>query len=342
MGRYDEVLTAVEALRPKMDALPLESEADGTANPLERARDVARHRPQAACDSERWETALTLNAEVVKVMKARGANALEWPASASTLPVRCSVWAATTTPAPCCRAAGPCSRPSVTSRCWARSTAPWPTWKSATGGRAEAVRFEEVALGYRYQAGEPEDCAISHNNLASYLERQGADPATVLAHRLAAAAIRLQTQVRPTVYHGAQSGELRPAPHPPTFADVVGRVEAIEGVRFRALFERLPRTAPDGDAALAAVWQMVADEKRRRDEIKQRLDAVLAAAPAAVRAAFELEGDALRGAGGAARGGSRRPEAAPAEAGLIQVSAGPDMTQVLQSSSRCCKASPPR
>ena len=160
-----------------------------------------------------------------------------------------------------------------------------------TGGRAAAVRFEEVGLGYTYQAGEPEDCAISHHNLANYLERQDDDPATVLAHRLAAAAIRLQTQsgLLSTTVRNLANSDLPPAP--PAFADVAQRVEAIEGVRFQALFERLPRTAPDGDAAIAAVWQMVADEKRRRDEEKQRRDAVLAAAPAAVRAAFEREGD---------------------------------------------------
>src|SRR5208337_4429770 len=134
-------------------------------------------------------------------------------------------------------------------------------------------------------------CTIGHCNLANYLERQGADRATALAHRLADAVICYQTQsggLATTVQNLANS-DLPPAP--PTFADVVKRVEAIEGVRFQALFERLPRTAPDGDAAIAAVWQMVADEKRRRDEERQRQDAVLAAAPAAVRAAFELEGD---------------------------------------------------
>ena len=203
-----------------------------------------------------------------------------------------------------------------------------------TGGRAAAVRFEEVALGYKYQAGEPEDCAISHHNLANYLERQGADPATVLAHRLAAAAIRLQMQsgLLSTTVHNLANSDLPPAP--PAFADVAKRVEAIEGVRFQALFERLPRTAPDGDAAIAAVWQMVADEKRRRDEERQRQDAVLASAPAAVRAAFELEGDEFNAALRAALAELPEAEAAALkqrlrEAGLISGSAGPDMTQVL-------------
>ncbi len=63
-----------------------------------------------------------------------------------------------------------------------------------TGDRGAAVRFQQTALGYTYQAGVPEDCAISHNNLATYLVRQGAGPALVLAHRLADAVICLQTQ----------------------------------------------------------------------------------------------------------------------------------------------------
>ncbi len=33
-------------------------------------------------------------------------------------------------------------------------------------------------------------------------------------------------------------------PTPPSFAEVVARVEVVEGVRFAALFERLPRRAP--------------------------------------------------------------------------------------------------
>ena len=223
----------------------------------------------------------------------------------------------------------------MTSRCWARSTAALADLEDETGGRAAAVRFEEVALGYKYQAGEPEACAISHHNLANYLERQGADPATVLAHRLAAAAICLQMQsgLLSTTLHNLANSDLPPAP--PAFADVVQRVEAIEGVRFQALFERLPRTTPDGDAALAAVWQMVADEKRRRDEEKQRRDAVLASAPAAVRAAFELEGDEFAAALRAALAEMPEAEAAALkqrlrEVGLISGSAGPDMAQVLQ------------
>jgi hypothetical protein len=119
-------------------------------------------------------------------------------------------------------------------------------------------------------------------------------------------------------------------------------VEAVAGVRFRALFERLPSTAPDGDAALAAVWQLVQEEQRRQDteqerheEVRQRQTAVLAALPEAVRAAFDLVDDefsaALRGALAALPA-----EDAVAirqqlqEVGLIASPAGPDLEQVLR------------
>ena len=97
-----------------------------------------------------------------------------------------------------------------------------------TGGRDEAVRFEEVALSYKYQAGEPESCVVSHNNLANHLERQGADTATVLAHYLAAAAISLQMQsgLLPTTLRNLANSD-----PPPTFSTVAERVEAVKGVR---------------------------------------------------------------------------------------------------------------
>ena len=336
LGRYDEVLTAFEALRPEMEALSPEREADEIVDPWEVRETLLDTGHAAAVSSERWETALALNAEVVKFREARGAGEL--------------VVARTRFKAynPLLRLGRYDDARALLQNCRAVFEAEQAVQEMGavyvalagleveTGGRAEAVRFAEVALGYLYQAGEPESCAISHNNLANYLKRQGADPAAVLAHRLAAAAISLQTR----------SGHLRfmlnnlsisdLPPTPPPFSTVAERVEAIEGVRFQALFKRLPRTAPDGDAALAAVWQMVADEKRRRDEERKRQDAVLASAPAAVRAAFELEGDEFNAALREALAEMPEAEATALkqrlrEAGLISGSAGPDMKQVLRS-----------
>ena len=89
MGRYDEVLAAVEALRPKMDALPLESEAEEAANPWNVRETLLDTGHTAALRSERWETALALNAEVVKATQAPAPMRWRWPAPASTITVLC-------------------------------------------------------------------------------------------------------------------------------------------------------------------------------------------------------------------------------------------------------------
>lgn len=335
MGRNDEVLAAVESLRRGMDALPLESGAEEIANPWNAREVLLDTGRSAAVNSERWELALALGAEIVKFTRDRGAEALEVARTrfndygpllrlgrhddARALLVSC--------------------RAVFEDECHVgllgKVYSALADLEDETGGRDAAVRFEEVALGYRYQAGVPADCSISHHNLANYLERQGVESATVLAHRLAAGTIHIQMQSGglPGLVHNLAKADLPSAP--PPFAEVTQRLEAIEGVRFRALFERLPRTAPDGDSAVAAVWQMVADEKRRRDEQKQRRDAVLASASGAVRAAFELEGEEFGAALRAAL--AELPEAESTallqrlrEAGLIGGSAAPDLTQVLR------------
>jgi hypothetical protein len=335
MGRNDEVLAAVESLRAKMAALPIERNAEEAAYPWNVREVLIATGHAAAQSSGRWELALALNAEAVKLRRDRGADALEVARSrfygygpllrmgryddARDLLMRC-------------RAVFEDERHV---RMLGEVYGALADLEDKTGGRDAAVAFQEVALGYNYQAGVPASCAISHNNLANFLMRQGAELATVLAHRLAAAAIALQMQSGqlPSRVHNLANSDLPPTPL--AFAEVAQRVEAIEGVRFRALFERLPRTAPDGDSAIAAVWQMVVEEKRRRDEQKKRQDAVLASAPAAVRAAFELEGDESSAALRAAL--AELPEAESIalrqrlrEAGLIGGSTGPDMTQVLR------------
>ena len=173
-----------------MDALPLESEADEVFIPWNVRETLLDTGRTAALHSERWETALALNAEIVKAKQVRGADALEvartrfndyYPLLALRRydDARALLLS--------CRAVFEAERdiPGL-----GKVYGALADLEDETGGRAEAVRFGEVALGYSYQAGEPEGCSIGHNNLANYLKRQGADPTTVLAHRLAAAAIR--------------------------------------------------------------------------------------------------------------------------------------------------------
>ena len=71
MGRNDEVLAALEALRPHMDALPMETDASEVVRPWnirETLLDIGR---EAASNTERWETALAFNNELVEAKLAQ-------------------------------------------------------------------------------------------------------------------------------------------------------------------------------------------------------------------------------------------------------------------------------
>jgi hypothetical protein len=59
----------------------------------------------------------------------------------------------------------------------------------------------------------------------------------------------------------------------PEYADeLAGIVEQVEGVRFRELFERLPRRAKDGDEALAIVLGVVAELMRAETDEHQNTE----------------------------------------------------------------------
>jgi tetratricopeptide (TPR) repeat protein len=336
LGRYEEVLEEVARLRPRMEGLSMESEAEETVNPWNVRETLLNVGCKAAVRSERWERALALNAEVLRVNRERGADALELARARFNdyFPLlRLERYDEARELLLGCRAVFEDERDVLY---LGKVYSALADLEHRTGDRAAAVRFEQVALGYRYRAGQPEDCAISHNNLAEHLARRGADAADVLAHRLAAAAIWLQTrsgQIRLALGNLAKS-DLPPAP--PAFAAVARRVERIEGVRFRALFERLPSRVPDGDAAIAAVWQLVGEEQRSRGAEEQRRREVLASMPPAVQAAFELDGEAFSAALRAALDDMPEDEAANVlrrlrEAELISGgSSGPDMERVLR------------
>lgn len=285
LGRYDEVLAAVERLRPQMAALPVESQAEEAVAPWNVRETLLDTGREAALGLERWEAALALNAEIVKAKQARGAEALEvarrrFNDYGPLLRLRRYDDARGLLLG--CRAVYEAER-YVTGL--GRVYSALADLEDNEGNRPAAVRFQEIALGYKYQAGQPEDCAISHHNLAECLARSGAAPELVLAQRLADAVICFQTQSGTIAIsiRNLASSDL-PAT-PPAFAAVAAQAEAIEGVRLQALFERLPRTAPDGDAAIAAVWQLVGEEKRKREErmaetlrkFEPRLQAIAAA-----------------------------------------------------------------
>jgi hypothetical protein len=349
LGRYQEVLQAVEQLRPQLTALPEESQTEEIANPWNVREGLLDTGRFAALGLERWETALALNAESIRYKQARAADAAEVARRRfndySPL-LRLRRYAEARRLLEACRQVFEAERdiPGLGKVFSALADLEYQEAREQGAPASQAaVRFEQTALRYKYQVGEPEDCAISHNNLANYLQRTGAPAALVLAHRLAAGSIRVQISsgMLASTLNNLANAPL--PPQPPSFAEVVQTVEQIEGVRFAGLFERLPRVAPDGDATIAAVWEMAKKEKGKRETRQQAQEQVLAQMPPAVRQAFDLDGEAFSQALGAALE-ALPPEQAQAilrqlrQADLISGGggeaeappSGPDMAEVLR------------
>jgi tetratricopeptide (TPR) repeat protein len=262
LGRYDEVLSAVEELREQMHALPEESEQKEAMPPWSVREGILDTGGFAAMRLERWETALALNAERVASQEARGAPVLEVARTrfnAYGALLRLGRYGEAHALLHACRAVF--EREGDVAGLGKVFSA-LADLEDKLGHRGQAIAFQETALRYTYLSGDPEDCAIGHFNLSIWLKRAGAEPKTCLAHRLAAGVIRFQTgsgylatTLRNLAIDFAQFAP-DPSPLPASFDELCNIVETVEGVRFRELFERLPRRAPTGDEALQEVVRL--------------------------------------------------------------------------------------
>ncbi len=280
IGRWREVLDTVEDKRKQMDALPEEGDAEEATVPWnvrEGLLDVGR---EAALRLEEWETALRLNAQIVQWTRERGASEhriarSQFNDSGPLLGLHRFDDAR--------RLLEHCRdvfehEQDVLGLGMAYSAL--ADLEYMEGRPAEAARFEQAALKYRYATGQPGECAVSHNNLAEYLKRAGEPRDVWLPHHLSGGLLRLQAGSG-SLKESLRNLALSELPEsPPAFDVVADAVERHDGVRFCDLFATLPQTYPDGDAALATLWELVAKEKETRE-------AVLDSVPPAVREAIE-------------------------------------------------------
>lgn len=260
-GDYAAVLTEVERHRQTMRELPEASDAPEAVdvwNVRETLLDVGR---KAALRSERWQAALDFNQDIAASERARGAPPNERAGTrfndygpllrlgrldeAATLLAEC--------------------RDEFTrARDWrmlGKVLSAQGNLADHRGQPIEAAGLARAALRYAYAAGQPEDCAISHNNLAHYLIKSGAAPAVALAHRLAAILIgvlmgsgHVQDSRRNLVIHIHNLGvaDARAA-MPGSVAEVIRLAEEVEGVRLADLLAALNRDGVDLDELLQAV-----------------------------------------------------------------------------------------
>ena len=260
LGRYEEVLTTVQTWWEEMSTWPQSSGEDETAPPWNTTEVLLATGQTAALGLQRFEEALSLNAEIVRVTVDRGATRLEVAktrfndyspllrlqrhSEASSLLYQCLA---------IFEADG-----GITELSFAHSA--FADLESEFRHFPEAVRHQSAALRIGQSVLEPGDCAINHFNLARYLMSSHADRRVALAHRLASALIRYQmnhgelpSDIRALREHLAQ---ISPSDVPATFDEVCTLVEQTEGVRFRELFSRLPQRAASGDKALQAVLEI--------------------------------------------------------------------------------------
>ncbi|MCB9141949.1 MAG: hypothetical protein H6646_06695 [Anaerolineales bacterium] len=124
----------------------------------------------------------------------------------------------------------------------------------------DPIDTQEIALRNAYGEGDAERCAVHHLNLANQLEHAGGDLKTLLAHRLAGGVILFQADsplLTDALVNLAMSfvrAAPRQPPLPREFDDLCTRVEAVDGVQFRALVAAFhAEGAADGDEAMHAV-----------------------------------------------------------------------------------------
>lgn len=122
------------------------------------------------------------------------------------------------------------------------------------------IHTQEIALRNAYAEGDAERCAVHHLNLANQLEFAGGAAERYLAHRLAGGVILFQAD-SPLLGDALANLAMsfvrfapRQPPLPREFDDLCTVVEAVDGVRLRALSAALHADgAADGDEAMHAV-----------------------------------------------------------------------------------------
>ena len=267
LGRYEEVLAAVEQHSVQMKDLPEENASLESINPWNVREVLLNIGYFAARDLEQWETALAFNAEIAEYERKRGAGAVEHARTRFNdyFPLlRLKRYDEARALLESCRVVF--ERENAIYELSLVYTA-LADLEDSENNPASAVRFEQTALRFSYYVGRPMDCAISHSNLANYIQHaEGGVSESALAHRLAAGIIyyQISSGTLPMLIRNIAHSSRPPAP--PSFAQVCASLEQIEGVRFQEMFAQLPKRAPDGDAAIQAVWQMAIDEAARMQE----------------------------------------------------------------------------
>jgi len=259
-GHYQQVLDTVKELWEQMGALPdPPGPHDSTVTPWNVRETTLNTGVLAANQLELWQQALDLNAATLDSKRRRGATEAEQAVHAfndyspllrlgRTGEARdLLIW---------CRGVFEANNniPMLGKILGALADV-----EDALGHADRAIDLETDALRFKYLAADPEAIGVSHNNLASYLQRAGGDPQRIWAHCLAAAVLDYQTgsgYLARDLQSLAGLLAARPVAVPGEFTQVCQIVDQIDGVHLADLLARLPQRAPDGQAAMDEVLRL--------------------------------------------------------------------------------------
>lgn len=263
LGRYDNVLEEVKDLSEQIRSLPEDGNHEEACEPWNVKEVILDCGREAAMRSEKYRLALEYNAEMAAFAEARGATYLELAKikfndyiphlrlkqfkDASTL-----IWT--------CKDIFDKEKDIKGLSCIFGALADLSFSQRQVD---QAIRFEEMSLRYSYLHGDPSGISLSHNNLAFYLRNFGSKIA--MDHGLAALAIRYQMNsgmiASSSKEFAMDFAEFGPEALPESFDQLCDRVEQVEGVRFRELWQRLPKRAEDGDQLLRELIEMARNAK---------------------------------------------------------------------------------
>jgi tetratricopeptide (TPR) repeat protein len=256
LGRVREVLNRLQELLPQLRELPENSAAQESAFPWNVRETLLNVGCIAAIRLEEWKQTLEFNQEITQSRQARGADKLDL---AKTRYNDYGALLHLKRYGECRKLLEECRRAFADARDYAnlgKVYAALADLEDKLDHPDKAVDFERGALRYAYLSGNPESCATGHNNLARDLRHSDANSEEALAQLLAAAVLYFQMGSGHLQSRVSILATFNLSTHPPAFAELADAMEKTEGVRFRELFARLPARTPDGDAAIAAVWEM--------------------------------------------------------------------------------------
>lgn len=271
MGQHRQVLDQIQALREQMDKLPPTRADNETAEPWVVREAILSIGFTSAHAIGEWQQCLDLNAAILASERARGASAyeiirfryndtrplIELGRLADAERILLETQQAYEDQNDIARL-----QQVLTSRAFL---------EYRRGRPQQALELQRTAIRLAYAQPEPQDIAISHQQLANYLQRTGADRAAARAHRLASALLYQLTGMTHELGNiswalAMQLGRDADREELPGTVDEVIRVaEQTEGVHLDQLITALQPDRQAAADALAEILRTAADTDPGQD-----------------------------------------------------------------------------